>query len=81
MVNDSLEGRIAVVTGGGGGMGSAICRRLAEAGMRVVLTYSRSRDQAEAVAASLPGAHLAVLRCLIDDIFRVNVRGAIASVT
>lgn len=80
MVNDSLEGRIAVVTGGGGGIGSAICRRLAEAGMRVVLTYSRSREQAEAVAASLPGAHLAVLRCLIDDIFRVNVRGAIATV-
>ncbi|MFW5692400.1 MAG: 3-oxoacyl-ACP reductase, partial [Chloroflexota bacterium] len=32
MLNDSLEGRIAVVTGGGGGIGSAICRRLAEAG-------------------------------------------------
>jgi len=32
--------RIAVVTGGMGGIGEAICVRLAKAGMRVVATYS-----------------------------------------
>lgn len=30
-----LEGKATIVTGGGGGIGSAICRRLAEAGARV----------------------------------------------
>lgn len=30
-----LEGKAAIVTGGGGGIGSAICRRLGEAGARV----------------------------------------------
>jgi 2-hydroxycyclohexanecarboxyl-CoA dehydrogenase len=30
-----LEGKAAIVTGGGGGIGSAICRRLADAGARI----------------------------------------------
>ena len=30
-----LEGKAAIVTGGGGGIGSAICKRLTEAGARV----------------------------------------------
>ena len=33
-----LDGRLAVVTGGAGGIGSAICRRLAEEGSEVVVT-------------------------------------------
>ena len=32
-----LAGRVAVVTGGGRGIGAAICRRLSEAGARVVV--------------------------------------------
>ena len=43
----------AVVTGGGGGIGSVICETLAEAGCDVVITYRSSRERAEAAAASV----------------------------
>jgi len=49
-----LEGRVAIVTGGGTGLGAEICRQLAAAGARVGVNYSRSASEAEAVAASLP---------------------------
>lgn len=38
------------MAGGSGGIGSAICIALAEAGCDLVLTYNRNRDKAEAVA-------------------------------
>ncbi|XP_070388381.1 (3R)-3-hydroxyacyl-CoA dehydrogenase-like [Dermacentor albipictus] len=50
----SLAGRLAVVTGGGGGIGGAICRVLAERGARVVVADIKL-DAAQAVAKSLPG--------------------------
>jgi acetoacetyl-CoA reductase len=44
-MNHTLEGRVALVTGGTGAIGTAICKRLAASGARVVATY---RDQAKA---------------------------------
>jgi acetoacetyl-CoA reductase len=38
--------RVAVVTGGMGGLGEEICKRLAAAGITVVTTYSPSNDHA-----------------------------------
>ena len=49
-----LSGKVAIVTGAAGWLGSAMSRSLAEAGARLVVT-SRSAAQAEAFAASLPG--------------------------
>ena len=43
----------ALVTGGSGGIGSAICRRLASDGYFVYIGYSGSRERAEALAAEL----------------------------
>jgi 3-oxoacyl-[acyl-carrier protein] reductase len=48
-----LTDRVAVVTGGGTGMGRSICELFAEEGARVVVNYSQSRDAAEEVASGI----------------------------
>ena len=42
----NLEGKVAVVTGGTGGLGWRICKNLADAKMKVVLVYLSSEDKA-----------------------------------
>jgi len=58
MTVGAQESRIAVVTGGGRGIGEAICRQLADAGLRVVVADIHA-DNARQVAASLGEGHRA----------------------
>ena len=46
-----LKDKIALVTGGTGGIGNAICKRLADAGARIVTTY-RNEEKAKAWSAA-----------------------------
>ena len=52
----TLANRVALVTGGTGGLGSAICHALAGEGAAVVVGYNRSRDAAQTLAAALAPA-------------------------
>lgn len=56
MPSDQLKG-VALVTGGGRGIGASIARELADAGMRVAVT-ARTSDEVEAVAAEIDGMAL-----------------------
>lgn len=44
-----LTNKVAIVTGGSGGIGSAICDRLAQEGAKVVVHYSGHADAAQKV--------------------------------
>ena len=54
--NLSLAGKAALVTGGSRGIGAACARLLAARGAAVVVTYSKSAEQAEKVVAEIGGA-------------------------
>lgn len=47
-----INGKVAIVTGGAGGIGSAICRRFGEDGAKVAV-FDINREAAEAVAAAI----------------------------
>ncbi|WP_328834082.1 SDR family oxidoreductase [Streptomyces sp. NBC_00252] len=54
--NGSGRPRVVVVTGGSGGIGGAVARRLAADGMAVVVHYAGSAAKAEAIVESITAA-------------------------
>jgi 3-oxoacyl-[acyl-carrier protein] reductase len=55
-MDTGLRGSVVVITGGSRGIGAAAARLFAAEGARVVVGYRARREQAEALAASLPEA-------------------------
>lgn len=50
-----LSGKVALVTGGSRGIGAAIVEKLAEEGATVAFTYSKSKEEADALVEKLGG--------------------------
>lgn len=59
----------ALVAGGSGGIGRAICKLLAQAGANVALTYHGSRERAEAAAADVreAGREAEIAQVTLED--------------
>jgi NAD(P)-dependent dehydrogenase (short-subunit alcohol dehydrogenase family) len=59
MSTDDLSGQVALITGGGRGIGASIARELAAAGARVAVA-ARTREQVEEVAQEIDGLAIEV---------------------
>jgi 3-oxoacyl-[acyl-carrier protein] reductase len=65
-----LNGAVALITGGNGGLGQRICHALAQQGAHIAVVYARSQDQAETVASDLAARYqinAAAFACDITD--------------
>lgn len=71
----NIDGRVALVTGGAGGLGSATARHLVSVGMKVVI-FDRAQEEADAVAESLGSVAVAVAGDTTND---ADVAAAIAA--
>lgn len=60
-----MNGKVAIVTGGGTGIGHAVCRLLARKGASVAVVYSRSEREAEETvqAITIEGGNAFSVRC------------------
>ncbi len=69
-----LKNKIALVTGGSGGLGAGICAAFAREGADCVVGYHQDRDGAEATAAAVRAQGREALVCQVDTGVEADVR-------
>ena len=64
---NTLTGGVALVTGGAGGIGSAISKKLADEGAAVIITYNSNADKAEQLLNELNGENHSIFHAPVND--------------
>ncbi len=75
-----LKGKVAVVTGGNGGLGQRICHALAKEGCQIAVVYAQSKAQAEGVARDLGQHQVAAAAFACDVTKREQVQALVDDV-
>ena len=70
----SLEGKLALVTGGGRGIGRAIALKLASQGADIIVDFFRRRDAAEQTAKDIEalGVKAEVIRANVGEPIKID---------
>jgi 3-oxoacyl-[acyl-carrier protein] reductase len=80
MAKVQQDGRVALITGASRGIGAAVARLLASRGMRVVVNYRSSRDEADDVVGSIRSAGGRAMAAQADVRDRSAVLGMVEQV-
>ena len=69
-----LENKVAIVTGGSGGIGQALCTRLAQEGAKIVVNYRSSKEEAEEVKEKIEqlGSEALVVQADLGKVDQIN---------
>jgi 3-oxoacyl-[acyl-carrier protein] reductase len=73
----TLEGKVAIVTGGSRGIGAAIAKRLAKDGANVAITYTKGADAAASVVKEMEGIGVNAIALQADAADASAVQAAI----
>lgn len=69
-----LEQKVAIVTGGSGGIGQGICERLAKEGAKIVVDYHTHADEAEQLKTKIEqiGSEALIVQADLSKIDQIN---------